>query len=376
MAPKRYHFVDLLRGWAVFVMIETHVVNALLLPAIKDQTFFKVLTFFNGLVAPTFLFCAGFGLSISLSKKWDQFIRFEKPFWRYLQRLGFILVVGYSLHMPFFSLGKLLELRDQASWISFYQIDILQTISLTLAFLVLLAVAARKEPVFLLAAAVIGTFVVFSAPVVRPLDYSGWSAWIRPLFTTAYKSQFPLFPWSSFLIAGMLIGYLFVKKDAEEGGASFMKRLGLLSIAGIAAALLFEVIPFGLYPGHDFWMASPEFFFVRLGLVTLFLYGLWKFGEKKSLSGRSVFSLFGQESLIVYVVHLLIVYGYTYPWSFVRHFGPNLDYAGCLGLFLLLAAGMYALAYFWHLLKEWNAKVAKRVQFVWLAGVVLLFILR
>ncbi|HMD13095.1 MAG TPA: heparan-alpha-glucosaminide N-acetyltransferase domain-containing protein, partial [Bacteroidota bacterium] len=62
---SRLEFIDLLRGWAVFVMIETHVFNALLLPQLKEETFFKILTFVNGLVAPSFLFCAGLALAIT-----------------------------------------------------------------------------------------------------------------------------------------------------------------------------------------------------------------------------------------------------------------------------------------------------------------------
>jgi len=83
---QRYKFIDLLRGWAVFVMIETHIVNALLRSDIKELTSFKVLTFFNGLVAPSFLLCAGLGFAISLNRKWDEYVHFKKAMWRYFFR--------------------------------------------------------------------------------------------------------------------------------------------------------------------------------------------------------------------------------------------------------------------------------------------------
>jgi len=54
--PPRYGFIDLLRGFALVVMIETHVSNAYLpLASRKGSEFFFGLSFINGLVAPAFL---------------------------------------------------------------------------------------------------------------------------------------------------------------------------------------------------------------------------------------------------------------------------------------------------------------------------------
>jgi uncharacterized membrane protein len=357
-------------------MIETHVVNALLVPNLKDESTFKVLTFINGLVAPSFLFCAGFALAISLSKRWNQYIQLEKTFWKYIQRLFFILIVGYSLHLPFFSLKKLLVLTDLQAWNSFFQIDILQTIAITLFLLTSIAVVIRKENIFITAIFSFGLVIVFSAPIIRALDYSDWQLWLRQLFTPEYKSQFPLFPWSAFLISGTILGFLFIKSRISGVEKAFIKRAGIISFFMIIIALGAEFLPFSIYPNHNFWKASPEFFFVRLGLVVLSLVGLWKYEQWKKSTGNSVFSLFGQESLLVYVVHLLIIYGYTYPWSFIRYFGQTLNYAECVGLFFILTLTMYLLAYLWHWLKDWNPRIAKGVQYIWLTAIVLVFILK
>ena len=105
-----------------------------------------------------------------------------------------------------------------------------------------------------------------------------------------------------------------------------MKWFGILAVGGILLSLAAEFMPFGIYPNHDFFRASPEFFFVRVGCVVLALVGLWNLGRKRQASGPSLLSLFGQESLLVYVVHLLIVYGHDYDFSFVRMFGQTLGY--------------------------------------------------
>ena len=372
----RFKFIDLLRGWAVFIMIETHVVNALLRPDIKVQSLFKIVTFLNGLVAPSFLFCAGFALAITFRRKWNDYTRFRKPLWRYIFRLLFILIVGYSLHLPYFSLTRLQAITDRQLWISFFQVDILQTIAATLLLLVLLAVVTRRESVFIYAASCIAMGIIFTAPVVRITDYSMFPVWFRSYLTHQYKSQFPLFPWSAFLIAGTIVGYGFLKLKERGVEKRFVDNILLLAVTAIIIALFAEVVPVTIYPDHNFWRASPEFFFVRLGLVLLAMAAVWWYEQKRVVRNTSVFALFGQESLLVYVVHLLIVYGYTYEWSFVRYFGPELNYYECIVLFLCLAAAMYLMAFGWHWLKGWNKKVAKIVEVAVLTGIVVTFILK
>jgi uncharacterized membrane protein len=357
-------------------MIETHVFNALLLPAIKEETIFKVLTFVNGLVAPSFLFCAGFAFAIAIRRKWVEYTTLQRSFWRYIIRLLFILVVGYSLHLPFFSLKKLMNLSDPSSWLPFYQVDILQTIAVTLLLLTLSAVCLRKEKIFLSVSMALTLFLVFAAPVIRELDYTNVPVWLSPYFTMQVKSQFPLFPWAAFLISGMLVGAWYIRSNVTGDGRRIMSRLAILSFCGIVVALVAEFLPFTVYPNHNFWRASPEFFIVRLGIVVLLMAGLWWREQRKEGASRSVLSLFGQESLLVYVVHLLVVYGYTYEFSFVRMYGPTLNYWQCFGLFAALTIGMYIMAYVWHWLKGWNKSVASYLQYAVIAGILVAFVVK
>ena len=155
-----------------------------------------------------------------------------------------------------------------------------------------------------------------------------------------------------------------------------MPRLALLALGAIVLSLLIEIIPIMIYPNHIFWRASPEFFFVRLGIVLLLFVYLWWFEDRLTISPRSPMVLLGQESLLVYVVHLLVVYGHTYEWSFIRLFGYTLNYLECFGLFAALSFGMFILAYFWHWLKGWNGRLASGVQFIVLSAIVGYFILK
>jgi len=81
---KRCDWIDQLRGWAVIVMIEVHVVNVWLAKGMIPDW----LNFMNGLVAPSFIMCAGYSLVLSTFRP-DGTLR---PFAPTAKRLGFILL--------------------------------------------------------------------------------------------------------------------------------------------------------------------------------------------------------------------------------------------------------------------------------------------
>jgi uncharacterized membrane protein len=372
----RFHFIDLLRGWAVFVMIETHVVNALLTLTLRQEPFYKALTFVNGLVAPTFLFCAGFGFAISVSRKWDDYTHLRAGAWRYIRRVGFILLVAYTLHLPFFSLRKLLNLTDESLWQGFFQVDILQTIAVTLLLLVGLAAVVRRQHVFVWVVAILALSDIYLAPVVRAMDHSGLPIWFRPYLSLQFKSQFPVFPWSAFLLCGALTGFVFIRGRERGQEARLVRGIALAAAGAAAVSVLVPFLPFSIYPGLDFWNASPQFFFLRLGIVLLCCTLLWRTSERRSPGGASFLTLFGQESLLVYATHLIIVYGHTFEWSFIRLFGKTLGYLECAGLTLALVAGMYLAAWGWHALKAKNARAARAVQYATVAVTFIAFLVR
>jgi len=370
---QRIGFVDLLRGWAVVFMIETHVFNALLLPAFRKETFFVNLTFINGLVAPSFTFCAGFALAITLQRKWDDYINLQYPFWRYLLRLFFILVVAYTLHLPSFSLTTMLHPERMHNWQSFFQSDILHVISLTLLAAVLLVIIVRKRIVYDYAIGVIALFLIFFAPFFREMNFQELPIWVRPYLSAHYKSQFPVFPWSAFLLSGVLIGSWILKHLNDP------KKIRMyVMVAALATVLIsigVEALPFYLYPNHSFWSASPEFFFVRLGLVCFLLASCWFIEYVPAGIFRKAIALFGTESLLVYVVHLLIVYGHSYQWSLIRAYGKTFNYFECFVTTVALIVAMYFMALGWSYLKRWDKRVALVLQYVVLGVIALKFII-
>jgi len=106
---KRALFIDLLRGLVLLIMIEVHVFNSMLIPSIKESGWFTYLNFINGLVAPSFLYVSGLVFVLSLQKVVDELRKFGNVFWKKIGRILLILIAGYSLHLPHFSLKKILN---------------------------------------------------------------------------------------------------------------------------------------------------------------------------------------------------------------------------------------------------------------------------
>src|SRR5262249_51458621 len=121
-------------------------------------------------------------------------------------------------------------------------------------------------------------------------------------------SLFPMFPWSGFLCAGLLTAaWLRGSKDCKRTPLS-------VALAGLCFFLLGSwgrTIPVNFFGDHDVWKTSPYVFFIHLGVVITMLAVLWWVSELPSFrSHRWPFiESMGQETLFLYVTHLLVLYG-------------------------------------------------------------------
>ncbi len=134
---ERLVWIDLFRGAAVLVMIETHVVNTFLLSILRDWNWFSVLNYVNGLVAPSFLFIAGFVQGMERGASPDKPVQFAR---RAGHLLG-ILLLAYALHFPWRELGQ--HRWDAAVRVG-TQEDVLQCIAASLGVLLGVAWLAKQ----------------------------------------------------------------------------------------------------------------------------------------------------------------------------------------------------------------------------------------
>lgn len=332
-------------------MIETHTVNALLDPALRRGIFFNALTYLNGLVAPAFLFCAGLGFAIFLSRKNDDIVTLGGGFRSYLGKCLFIVILGYSLHVPFFSLRGMIGAGPEA-WTGMLQVDVLQVIGVTLILLLAIAVLARSarsriaSVLALTAAALLWGYRYPDGPGAGP------PAWLLAYFSRDLSPLFTIVPWAGFLTTGFLAGTYFTVAAASGREKEAIRSFALISSGFLAIAPAVSVFTRSLYGAGDYWYWSAEYFLVRLGSVGLVMCGLWFLLRKGEGPGSAVLGVFGRESLPVYYIHLIIVYGKDFEWSFVRLIPRGGDYFLCAGLSVVLTGAMYLFGRWWGATKR------------------------
>jgi len=375
MAPsKRLVFIDLLRGWAVIVMIETHVFNATILKTISQSAPFDLLSFINGLVAPSFLFASGMAYAVTTRRKLPSYLSFGTPLFKQLGRLLFILAVGYTLHLPKFNFGQLLAGLTEAQWLVFFQADVLQCIAVCLLFLQILLLIVRTERRLYQTAGVISVIVLLVTPFVWGVDFLR----VLPAPLAAYMngqhlSLFPLFPWSVFLFTGAIAGYLFsevrerVSPPQPADAAGFFTKRFLQAGIGLLA-LSFVLMPLRwLYPTYNYWMFSPSFVLLRLGIVLFLCALLYWYEQRKGVGPHSPVALMGRESLLVYTTHLLLIYGNFGTFNFRQWSGQSFGYAEAARWTVLLLALMLVLAYGWDRVRRADPRVKQWIQLAVLA---------
>jgi hypothetical protein len=349
----------MLRALAVAEMIHGHSLDALLDAGLRGSAFFSNWTYVRGYTAPVFLFAAGFAFAVATLPRIDDYTTFSTRLLRRIKRLSFVILLGYLMYLPFFSLRRTILSVGTTGWENLLKIDILRCIGVSALVLQLwFLVKPRREVTW----AVIGVLTLalpLLTPYVRNSELvTGLPAFIRYYFV---HSRFPLFYYSSFLFLGFLMGYLFSEK--KHHWLPYVLAVALVLI--VSAQILSRL---GV-------MASLHRFMTKGGVIialTVVLErceGLWRRMPKPV-------KYFGQESLIVYVIHLMIIYGSVLNKGLTSYWGKILAYGEVYLFIAWLAAAMVFIAYVWHKLKLEHIKVANWVKNTIYWSFLVLFLLK
>jgi uncharacterized membrane protein len=363
-AKTRFHFIDQFRGWAVLFMVETHLVNAFLRASLRPTLAYKALDFFNGLVAPSFLFIAGFSFGIVAGRKWDDFLHpgkvFRKQFLRCLQ----ILLVGYLLHVPRFSLHRLwhsLRWGDKRIPLG---VDVLHAIAISLLLMLLLVPLWRRKERYFTFLAAGAAAVSLLTPWLLSLPVEKYVTWALAGYLKRLPySQFPLFPWMGFAWFGAAVSWLWQEARRVQAEARFFRMLFAAGASLVAVFIIIAFKPFAPVALGSFSPARPLFFFLKLGLVVMLFSLLWRREQKKGERPILVTRV-GQESLLAYAFHIAVIFGGFYgPYGHSLAFliGPHCSWATVFLMCLALIPVTAAVSLGWHWLKKNRPEIAKKV---------------
>ncbi len=369
---KRIEYIDLLRGWAVIVMIQTHMFNATLRPDVTAGGFFQALKFIDGLVAPSFLFASGLAYAVTTRRKVNDYLAFGAPLFRQFARLFFILAIAYALHLPKFNYNHLVRDAGHEAWMVFFQADVLHCIAVSLLFLQALLLILRSERRLYRTLSVLTVGVVFGTPVLWGIDF--WNLLPAPLaayFNGLHYSLFPLFPWSAFLFAGAITGYWYAEARQKQQEGAELKMMNAAFLGGLAligASFVLEPLALAVYPVYDYWLFGPSFVLLRIGLVLILCSAMFRYEKLKGVSPRSAVTLVGRESLIVYATHLMVIYGKLGPRTLQEVVGNSYGYTEAIVATVILLAAMIFLALVWSRIKQGSPRLKMATELGTLAA--------
>jgi len=361
---QRFVFIDLLRGWATVVMIEVHVFNAFLTPSLKETPWFGIVTYVNGLVAPSFFFVSGFVFLVASQRKLGEFRKYGSVFWKQVQRIGLIWLIGYLLHLPYFSLNKTLHETTEADWLRFFQADVLHCIALGLLILFVFRLVIRSDFAyknFLLGSGIV--LIVF-APFLWDIDfYRMLPSPIAAYLSGERYSQFPVFPWLGFMMFGGFCAVQYLKEKEIGRAKNFLMRLAIGGFACLASGRLFSGV-LGHIPFASLDIQANTFFFLeRFGIVLLLLVACWMFAEWRKIEKSFVLDV-SRESLFVYAAHLMTIYGlFLSGKSFSGIYGGTFGIVECTATMLVLMGSMILAAKTWGWLKHRHVPLARGFSF-------------
>ncbi|MEM9647929.1 MAG: acyltransferase family protein [Bacteroidota bacterium] len=318
---SRLFFIDAMRAWAILMMLQGHFIDGLLDPVFRDKSneIFNVWLYFRGITAPVFFTVSGFIFTYLLIRVPQVGLdnpRVKKGVRRGLQ----LLFIGYLLRT------NLLGLLSGNIYSSFYLVDVLHCIGLSILALIGIYLFSSNRKPYVFPMLLIGiTMVLF---LFEPI-YKQWSCAFLPeaianYFTKANGSVFTIIPWLGYATVGGFLSVLFTRfKDAKQ-----LYTIAIPSAILVGSLLIFYssdgFISLFEHTGIELFhkIQINNYLFIRLGDVFL-VFAVFML-LRKFMTNASVLKI-GASTLSIYVIHFIILYGSFTGLGLYRFFHHSLN---------------------------------------------------
>jgi len=295
---KRFPLPDLLKGFAVFLIVPVHILEKFIDYPGRESLFGKILLLLGGPVAvPLFMIIMGYFVAISKNSTAQNIIRGFLIF-----ILGIFLNIGLNFHL-------LLKI-----WFEDWKFDPLQAIFgvdiFYLAGLSIIILSVLKTIKFgqQWITFVLIIFVSSSTLYFNEIFMVTERNYILPFIGGKYSwSYFPLFPWLTY----PLIGFLFQKMESKI--REFIEKQKVVSVALLAFTFILVVLssPYGIENTvnlSEYYHHTILFFLWTLGVDVLWVLLLWVVVQKFNKFPVIVFLRWlGKNITAFYIIQWLII---------------------------------------------------------------------
>ena len=360
-SSSRLGYIDWLRGLACLLMFQTHCYDAWLGGPARNSKVYTWSQLGGTFPAPLFLFLAGISFAIVVEKLRQKNFSLNQIAKKTIRRGAEILALGFLFRLQEYAIAL-----GWAPWTDLFRVDILNTIGVSLmmlgvmCWLVLSVIEQRPagesarsherpRPGKTASLVITALLTTVAISALTPLLWTTWRPRFLPWELETYingvhnlgrpqSGFFPIFPWAAFAFAGLALGFLLTNARVKKIGAYAFPVIAGSGILLVFASKFSDSLALNIYPVYDYWRTSPSFFVLRVGMLLLLTTGAyvwcrWGAGEW----GFSPMIQLGRTSLLVYWVHIELVYG---KFSILPHRSQNVwgASAGLLTIFIAMLA--------------------------------------
>jgi hypothetical protein len=218
-----------------------------------------------------------------------------------LRRSGYLFFLAFAFRLQLWIFGL------PAPWQGLFKVDVLNCMGFAIAAISVMALFRTAERIRLCAA--LGMAIAFLAPLVSAMNWSGVPPIIRDYIVPDLNS-FGIFPWGAYLAFGVSAGSV-IRTIPHEATERAMQWGAVLGGVLIVASQYFANLPWGIYSKSDYWLNSPAQVLTKLGVLLLMISLAFVWTRYGARDGWSWVRQFGTTSLLVYWVHIELVYGHT-----------------------------------------------------------------
>lgn len=335
--PKvRLKFIDMARSIAILLMLEGHFIDETLVMEVRDPSniVYFAWQFMRHFTAPIFLTVTGLIFTYLLLKKREEGLLENKRIRKGLKRVAELIFWGFLVQFNAFHVLECIAFGILSLLVIYAIYKLVKVIPLWIYFLV----------------AGTSIFAYFPVVVEMPYGMSGpehaWYSVIGYFFPDErYIIHFPTVPFVAFTMFGAMIGALL--HDCNR----HIKKFYFPMTFTIVGALLYfysaeilgtmDVMLESIFDGSDFRIAGLRRLYEKLGMVlivlSILIYIDNAWGAK--IKGDNLFLKIGQNTLTIYVVHMLLLYVLVHAVGLkddINHtFGPWASGLGAVGFVLI-----------------------------------------
>lgn len=349
----RLMFIDMARSIAILLMLEGHFIDSTLAHEFRDlnNPVFAVWKAIRGFTAPLFFTVSGLVFVYLLTnfneKGFFKNRRVKKGFKRVLE----LIFWGYFLQLNIFEIPQYLQGRFFRWDTAFH---VLQCIGISIMTLLLLyglyKLLKRTIPLWFIYF-VCATGIWFYYPYFKAIPdayFEVYPEFVQNMFVKPY-AVFCVVPWVGFALYGGMLGSLIniLYKHTKKWWfpITFILTGIVLSFFGKDLFLFVDNHVVTLFSDYDLNLVQTDWIFGRLGQVLMVL-GLLMIIEKLATIKQSLFIKIGQNTLSIFILHFIILYGGVFGFGIGNAYSKSLDpYTAIVGAALFIVLFVFFIKY-------------------------------